>query len=393
MSAGLSGALPAPIRPVIAGFAGSRIREVSKIGMERPGVTALWFGEGDRPTPRFICDAAAQALAAGRTYYTSNSGTPELRQAIARYAMRLHGQKIVPERVTVTASGVNALMLIMQALVDPGDNVVMVTPVWPNCADNISVVLGGQVRRIALVADERGWRLDLDRLFAACDGRTRAIFVNSPGNPTGWMAGAADHLALREFARKRRIWIVADEVYERIVYDRACAPSALDGASPDDPVIVVNSFSKAWCMTGWRLGWIVHPQALGETLAKLNEVNMSGPAMFAQDAGTVAIEQGEGFIREIVDDYRRAREVVVQRLGAMPRVRLARPEAAFYAFFRVDGMTDSLATAKQVLDRANVGLAPGVAFGPEGEGWLRLCFATSPQRLSDALDRLAPAFA
>jgi len=393
LSAGLSGALPAPIRPVIAGFAGSRIREVSKIGMERPGVTALWFGEGDRPTPRFICDAAAQALAAGRTYYTSNSGTPELRQAIARYAMRLHGQKIVPERVTVTASGVNALMLIMQALVDPGDNVVMVTPVWPNCADNISVVLGGEVRRVTLAADERGWRLDLDRLFAACDGRTRAIFVNSPGNPTGWMAGAADHLALREFARKRRIWIVADEVYERIVYDRACAPSALDGASPDDPVIVVNSFSKAWCMTGWRLGWIVHPQALGETLAKLNEVNMSGPAMFAQDAGTVAIEQGEGFIREIVDDYRRAREVVVQRLGAMPRVRLARPEAAFYAFFRVDGMTDSLATAKQVLDRANVGLAPGVAFGPEGEGWLRLCFATSPQRLSDALDRLAPAFA
>ncbi|MBM3537108.1 MAG: aminotransferase class I/II-fold pyridoxal phosphate-dependent enzyme [Alphaproteobacteria bacterium] len=389
----MSGALPAPIRPVIAGFAGSRIREVSKIGMERPGVTALWFGEGDRPTPRFICDAAAQALAAGRTYYTSNSGTPELRQAIARYAMRLHGQKIVPERVTVTASGVNALMLIMQALVDPGDNVVMVTPVWPNCADNISVVLGGEVRRVTLAADERGWRLDLDRLFAACDGRTRAIFVNSPGNPTGWMAGAADHLALREFARKRRIWIVADEVYERIVYDRACAPSALDGASPDDPVIVVNSFSKAWCMTGWRLGWIVHPQALGETLAKLNEVNMSGPAMFAQDAGTVAIEQGEGFIREIVDDYRRAREVVVQRLGAMPRVRLARPEAAFYAFFRVDGMTDSLATAKQVLDRANVGLAPGVAFGPEGEGWLRLCFATSPQRLSDALDRLAPAFA
>jgi aspartate aminotransferase len=385
--------LPAPIRPVIAGFAGSRIREVSKIGMDRPGVTALWFGEGDRPTPKFITDAAAAALSAGRTYYTSNSGTPELRLAIARYAMRLHGQKIMPERVTVTASGVNALMLVMQALVDPGDNVVMVTPVWPNCADSISVVLGGEVRRIALVADERGWKLDLDRLFAACDGRTRAIFINSPGNPTGWMASAADHVALREFARKKRIWIVADEVYERIVYDRPCAPSALDGASPDDPIIVVNSFSKAWCMTGWRLGWIIHPEGLTDTLGKLNEVNMSGPAMFAQDAGIVALEQGEGFIAEIVADYRRAREVVVQRLGGMKRVQLARPDAAFYAFFRVDGMTDSLATAKQVLDQTGIGLAPGIAFGPEGEGWLRLCFATSPQRLSDALDRLAPAFA
>ena len=389
----MSGELPAPIRPVVAGFAGSRIREVSKIGMERPGVTALWFGEGDRPTPKFITEAAARALAAGRTYYTSNSGTPELRLAIARYAMRLHGGKITPERVTVTASGVNALMLIMQALVDPGDNVVMVTPVWPNCCDSISIVLGGEVRRIPLIADERGWKLDLDRLFAACDGRTRAIFVNSPGNPTGWMASADDHKALREFARKKRIWIVADEVYERIVYDRPCAPSALDGALPDDPVIVVNSFSKAWCMTGWRLGWIIHPEGLSETLGKLNEVNMSGPAMFAQDAGVVALEQGESFIGEIVADYRRAREIVVQRLGAMPRVQLARPDAAFYAFFRVDGMTDSLAVAKQVLDKASVGLAPGIAFGPEGEGWLRLCFATSPQRLSDALDRLAPAFA
>jgi aspartate/methionine/tyrosine aminotransferase len=384
--------LPAPVRAGIAAYPGSRIREVSNIGMGKPGVTALWFGEGDRPTPKFICDAAAQAMAAGRTFYTPNNGTPELRETIAKYATRLHGGPITAERITVTASGVNALMLVMQALVDPGDNVVMVTPVWPNCANGIEIVLSGEVRRVALTPTEQGgWRLDVEKIFAQCDARTKVIFVNSPGNPTGWMGTAEMHRALLEFARRRRIWIVADEVYERLVYDRACAPSALDGATADDPVIQINSFSKSWCMTGWRLGWIVHPPGLAPVLAKITEMNMSGPAMFTQDAGVVAIEQGEPFVKQLVEDYARARDVVVQRLGSMRRVRLARPEAAFYAFFRVDGMTDSLATAKDLLARTGVGMAPGIAFGPEGEGYLRLCFATTPERLSDALDRLAPA--
>jgi aspartate/methionine/tyrosine aminotransferase len=381
---------PAPLRPRIAAFPGSRIREVANAGMGRPGLTALWFGEGDQPTPKFICDAAARAMADGRTFYTSNSGIPELRDTIARYVTRLHGGAVGADRITVTASGVNAIMVVMQALVDAGDNVAIVTPVWPNCADAIAV-LGGDVHRVPLTAGEQGWRLDLDRLFAACDSRTRAIFLNSPGNPTGWMATAEDHRAILDFARRRRIWIIADEVYERVVYDRACAPSALDAAGTDDPVIVINSFSKSWCMTGWRMGWIVHPPSLGEPLGKLNEVNVSSPATFVQYAGITAIEQGETFVKEVIAGYGRARDVVLQRLGAMKRVRLARPDAAFYAFFRVDGMTDSLLTAKQILNDTGVGLAPGSAFGPEGEGYLRLCFATRPEPLSDALDRLAPA--
>lgn len=388
---------PAPLRPRIAAFPGSRIREVANAGMWKADVAALWFGEGDRPTPEFICKAAAQAMADGRTFYTQNSGIPELRQAIADYVTRLHGGKATPERVTVTASGVNAIMLVMQALIDAGDNAVMVTPVWPNCADAIHV-LGGEVRRIPLLAPDNRtsdprWRLDIQRLMDACDERTRLIFVNSPGNPTGWMATAEDHAALLAFARRRRIWIVADEVYERLVYDRGCAPSALDAATQDDPVIVINSFSKSWCMTGWRLGWLVHPAVLADTFGKLNEVNMSGPAMFSQHAGIVAIEQGEAFIKEIVDSYGRARDLVVQRLAAIPRVRLARPDAAFYAFFRVDGMADSLAMAKRLVQEFGVGLAPGVAFGPEGEGYLRLCFATRPGPLSAALDRIETALA
>ncbi len=386
---------PAPIRDRVARFPGSRIREVANAGMWTAKVAALWFGEGDQPTPSFICEAAARAMADGKTFYTSNSGLPELRAAIARYATRLHGGPIGPDCITVTASGVNAIMLVMQALVDAGDNIVMTTPIWPNCADAI-YVLGGEVRRVPLQApgpqaSADRWRVDLERLFAACDDRTRAIFVNSPGNPTGWMATAEDHAALLEFARRRRLWLIADEVYERLVYDRACAPSILDHAQPDDPVIAINSFSKSWCMTGWRLGWLVHPPVLADTFGKLNEVNVSSPATFTQHAGIAAIEGGEEFVRELVRGYARARDVVVQRLRGMRRVELAEPEAAFYAFFRVDGMTDSLATAKRLLHETGVGLAPGSAFGPEGEGYLRLCFATSPERLSMALDHLAPA--
>ncbi|MBI3453728.1 MAG: pyridoxal phosphate-dependent aminotransferase [Rhodospirillales bacterium] len=386
--------LPARLRPIVESLKGSRIRAVSDSAFDRPGVIPLWFGESDRATPAFICEAANRALTAGKTFYTPNRGIPALRETVAAYVSRLRGQTFGVERVTITASGVNAIMLVMQSLVDAGDNVVIITPLWPNCADAITV-LGGEARRVPLIPGDAGWRLDLDRLFDACDARTRAIFLNSPGNPTGWVATPDDLAAVLAFCRQRGIWAIGDEVYERIVYapdarGRRVSPSFLDIAKPDDPVISVNSFSKSWCMTGWRLGWIVAPAAYGETLGKINEFNISGATTFVQEAGVTAIRDGEPFIDEIVAQYARARDLVAQRLGGMRRVRLARPEAALYAFFQVDGMADSLAYAKEILAKCGVGLAPGIAFGPEGEGWLRLCFATGPQRLSQALDRLEP---
>ncbi len=360
--------------------------------MGRRDLVALWFGESDRVTPSFVAGAATRALAEGRTFYTPNRGVPELRQAIATYISTLRGPAIELDRVTVTASGVNAISLVMQALVDPGDNVVLATPLWPNAAEAVSM-LSGEARRVPLEPGPAGWRLDLDRLFGACDGRTRALFLNSPGNPTGWLMPEDQVGPILEFCRKRGIWWIADEVYERIVYDRKLSPSPLDIAGPGDPVISINSFSKSWSMTGWRLGWVVAPPEFGTIVGKINEFNMSGATTFVQFAGIAAIEQGEPYVAEIVADFARARDLVVQRLGAMPRVRLMRPEAAFYAFFEVDGMNDSLEFAKRVLATTGVGLAPGIAFGPEGEGWLRLCFATSAPLLSEALDRLAPIFA
>jgi aspartate aminotransferase len=382
--------LPARLRPLIESLTGSRIRAVSDAAFGKTGLIPLWFGESDRVTPDFITEAAARAMRDGQTFYTPNRGIPELREAVAGYASGLRGRTIASDRISITASGVNAIMLVMQTLVDPGDNVVLVTPLWPNCADAVAA-LNGEPRRAPLKSVDGRWELDLDRLFDTCDARTRAVFVNSPGNPTGWMAKPEDLRAILDFCRKRRIWVIADEVYERIVYDRRASPSVLDIAEPDDPVISINSFSKAWCMTGWRLGWIVAPPAYGETIGKVNEFNMSGATTFVQHAGLAAIRDGEDFVAEIVEQYRQARNLITQRLGGMRRVRMARPDAAFYAFFQVDGMKDSLAFAKEIVAKSGVGLAPGIAFGPEGEGWLRLCFATSQRRLSEALDRLEPA--
>lgn len=379
---------PAPIRSCILDLPGSRIREVADEGLGRQDVIALWFGEGDRRTPELICNAATSALRAGHTFYTENRGIPPLRQAVADYVSKLRRVRVTTERVTVTPSGVNAIMTVMQCLIEPGDNVVLVAPAWPNCADAVTV-MGGEVRRIALQPSPDGWKLDIDRLAGLCDCRTRAIFVNSPSNPTGWMATREELAALLEISRRRGCWLIADEVYERLVYDAPCSPSPLDIATPEDLVISINSFSKSWNMTGWRLGWLVTPQWLGSHLAKLLEINMSCAPPFVQEAGIVALQQGEEIVRANRDQYAAARLMVLDALSRLPQVMLPPPPATFYAYFRVEGMTDSRATARRILSEAGIGLAPGVAFGAEGEGWLRMCFAAGTDRIGTALERLA----
>jgi aspartate/methionine/tyrosine aminotransferase len=358
--------------------------------MGRGDHIALWFGEPDTPTPEFICAAAARALAAGDTFYQPNAGILELRHTLAEYMNGLYGTRLAPDNVTVSASAMNALMLAMQALVDPGDVVVTTTPAWPNLPA-VPQILSGEVRSVPLSPGNLGWRLDLDRLFDACDGRTRVIFLNSPNNPTGWMMSAEQQKEVLAFARRRGIWIVSDEVYARIVYDRRFAPSFLEHAEPDDRVIVVNSFSKTWSMTGWRLGWITAPASLGPSFEMLTEYNIAGPPGFVQRAGIVAVQDGEPFVAEIVARYRAARDLVLERVAAIPRLSLPRPEAAFYAFIRVEGMQDSVAFAKDLLIKTGVGLAPGAAFGDGDhpyDDYLRLCFAATLPTLDQAFDRL-----
>ena len=359
-------------------------------------VVPLWFGESDLVTPDFVREAAAQGLHEGETFYTWQRGTPELRAALSAYTERLYRIKCPPDRVSLTTGGMQAILLCCQLLLDPGDNVVIVSPIWPNISSATRLVRG-EPKYVALDRQrDGGWKLDLQKLFDAVDDRTRAIFVNSPGNPTGWTMTADEQRAVLEFAKKRGLWIMADEVYARLIYTkrpdgRQVAPSFLEIAGPGDPVLVLNSFSKPWAMTGWRLGWLTHPAALGDEIAKLVQINTSGAPAFLQRGAIAALEKGDKFVGEMVERCRSGGELVFQRLSALPRVTIARPEAAFYSFFSVDGVDDTLAFCKKLAKDYKVGLAPGEAFAAGGQGNIRLCFASGAEQLSKGLDRIEAA--
>lgn len=382
---------PTGPRAALDDIPGSLIREVSEAGRGIPGLIRLFFGEPDTVTPAFIREAAKAALDAGETFYAPNPGIAPLRAAVARYLTR-NGRPVGPERVSVTASGVNALMLVAQALLDPGDRVVIPMPAWPNM-DGIARVMGAQVTPLPLRIANGVWRVDMDELLAAVTPATRLLFLNSPGNPTGWTLTAEEQRIILDHCRRTGTWILADDVYERLYFAGDAAPSFLSIATAEDRVVSVNSFSKTWSMTGWRLGWIVAPPALMESIAKLNEFNMSSAPTFVQHAGVVALDQGDGFIAETQARYRACRDIALDILGAVPGVTAPRPEGAMYLFLKVAGCTDSVGLAKSLLHKAGVGMAPGAAFGAGGEGHLRLCFAQTEERLRTACERLAAALA
>jgi len=382
---------PAPLRPAIAALPGSGILEIVDHGRTRPDLIALWAGEGDLPTPDVVSMAAIKALAEGETRYTYQLGIPPLREALARDLSALHGRPVPVGSIAVTVGGMQAISLTFQALIGEGDEVVMPAPLWPNAAMAVRVC-GGRDVAVPLDFDPAaGWRLDLDRLADAVGPRTRALFLNSPGNPTGWTLRREEVLAIRDLARARGLWIVTDEAYGRITYDGPPAPSFLDVMEPDEAVISVNTFSKSWAMTGWRLGWAVVPPALAPTMASLNQYNTSGVPTFLQYGGIAAVEQGGETLARVRALCRHGRDRVHDALAGAGRVRCARPEAGFYAFFAVDGEPDARALAFRLLEETGVGLAPGTAFGPQGQGFLRLCFATGAPTLDRALDRLLPA--
>jgi aspartate aminotransferase len=378
-----------PIRHQIEILEDSKIVDVWARGFSTPGAIMLAVGEGDLPTPKFICDAAYRSMLAGETFYAPKRGLPELHTALSAYYKRHWNVDIEEDRIAVTSAGMNAMIIAMQIALNAGDNMAAVAPVWPNIFATAEI-MGAEVRKIAMNNDGHRWNLDLDKLFAACDARTKVIYAASPGNPSGWIMPAEQMQAVVEFCRRKNIWFVADEVYSRLIYDRPVAPSVLQFAKPDDPVIAVNSFSKTWAMTGWRLGWMVVPAKLIPVIERLIEFNTSGGQAFLQRGGLAAVLEGESFVGEQIERFRAGRDLVTQRLGGMKRVKLTRSEAAFYLMFQVDGEPDSYKLAMKLMDQARVGLAPGVAFGTAGEGFLRLCFASSTKLLGEAMDRLEP---
>jgi aspartate/methionine/tyrosine aminotransferase len=380
------------MRPVIAGLPASKIREVANAGLGRNDVLAFWFGESDEATPAVVNDAAIASLHAGETFYSHNLGLPELREALAAYLSDLHGAVSV-DRIAVTSSGVSALMIASQLLVGPGDEVVAVVPVWPNITAQ-PAILGAQVRRVPLQVQDGAWVLDMPRLLAAITPQTGAVLVNAPNNPTGWTLSREEQQVLLAHCRKTGTWIVADEVYERIYFEPGAraAPSFLDIATPQDRLVVAHSFSKSFLMTGWRLGWLVLPPGLSADVAKLIEFNTSCAPVFVQRAGLAAVRSAQVFVPGLVKRLKTCSDTLIPRLAALPGVSIAAPRGGMYAFFRVAGEDDSLAFAKRLVEEVGLGLAPGVAFGDEAEGWLRWCFASrDPARLVEGVGRLSRA--
>ncbi len=376
-------------RPAVRALSSSLIREVANAAMGKADVLPFWFGESDQPTPEFIRRAAADALMAGETFYSQNLGRPYLREAISAYLTKLHGYEIPVERIAATGSGMSGLQIANQLVLSPGDRVVAVTPLWPNISE-VPLILGANVDRVSLSVIDGRWTLDVARLLEALTPDTRMVIINSPNNPTGWMIDDESIQAILAHCRKHGIWILADEVYERLTYDptRVSAPSFLRHYQPGDRIISVNSFSKAWSMTGWRIGWMVIPEELAQDATKLVEYNFSCIFEPTQRAATAAILEGEGEVAAMRAKLARTRQLLVDGLRGMNRVSVPDAGGAMYAFLKVDGYEDSLDLAQRLVRETGLGLAPGRAFGPEGEGWLRWCHATSDEKIAEGLTRL-----
>ncbi len=381
--------LAGALRREASGAPESGIVEVANYGRGREGLIPLWIGEGDLPTPSFICEAATRALAAGETFYTWQRGIPDLRDALARYHTKLYGRAFEPDEFYVTGSGMQAIQIVLGMVAGAGDEVVIPTPAWPNAAAAAGIV-GARSVEVPMSFGNGGWSLDLERIGDAITEKTRALFLVSPSNPTGWTATREDLTALLALARQRGLWIVADETYARFWYGAGeRAPSFFDVMDPQDRILFVNTFSKNWAMTGWRVGWIVAHPSLGQVVENMIQYATSGVAQFMQRAAVTALERGESFVTHQIERARRGREIACNGLAATGRVRFAPPDGAFYLFFSVDGEPDTRKLALRMIDEAGVGLAPGTAFGAGGGQFLRLCFARNAEQLETAISRLS----
>ncbi|MFC0385104.1 pyridoxal phosphate-dependent aminotransferase [Muricoccus vinaceus] len=380
----LAGTLPARIQAVGT----SQIGMVADRGRDDPEVVKLWIGEGDLPTPDFVVEAAHRAMQAGETRYTYSRGIPRLHQALSDYHRRHWGAEVAPERFAITAGGMNAIMQACQALLEHGDEVIIPTPNWPNLAEAVRVT-GGVPVTVPYRSTAGGqFCLPLEDIEAAITPRTRVLVVNSPSNPTGWVMPLAEMEALRDLARARDLWIISDEVYGHFTYGNAIAPSFLQICTPSDRLIVTNTFSKNWAMTGWRAGWVVYPDGLAATFGKLGQYNTTSIPTFIQHAAIAALDEGDSFIRTMVGRCAESRAIMVDGLARLRGVTVFAPEGAFYLMARVDTGETSLDLAFRLLREAKVGVAPGTAFGPEGEGFIRICFAVSPALAREAVARL-----
>ena len=366
----------------------SGIVEILNYARKREGLIPLWVGEGDSATPQFIRDAATASLNAGHTFYTYQRGIPDLRRALSDYYNRHFGKRLSEDHFYVVVGGMQAIKLSIEAVAAPGDEVIYLSPAWPNLAAAVDLA---SARSVPVELDFRdgAWHLDLDRIKAAITPRTKALFVNTPSNPCGWTATREDLAAMLGLARQHGLWIIADEIYALYHYKGGRAASFLDIMEDDDRILFVNSFSKNWSMTGWRIGWIVAPPAMGQVLENLVQYSTSGVPEFIQRGAVSALDDGDVVISDNYEKALKSRDILCDALLATNRVITLKPDGALYAFLAIDGVTDSKKAAFDIVDKAGVGLAPGTAFGAGGQAFMRACFLRDPRQVAVAADRLA----
>lgn len=366
----------------------SGIEAAVDYGRGRPGLIPLWSGESDIATPDFIASTATAGLKRGETFYTWQGGIPELRQALARYHERHFGKPFGADEFIVTGGGMHAIQMAIAATAGAGDEAIYLTPAWPNFA--AAAAIGGATPvGVPLDFSVNGWSCDVGRIEAAVTERTKVVFVNSPSNPTGWTADLETLRAILDLARRKGLWIIADEIYALFHFGGKRAASFLDIMEPTDRILFVNTFSKNWAMTGWRIGWIKAHPSLGRTFENLVQYSTSGVAQFMQRGGIAALDEGDAFLTEQVKQAEKARDTLCRVLAETGRVRFSVPAGAFYLFFAIDGLRDSMQATFDIIDKANVGLAPGTAFGADGQGFLRLCFHRRVDQVEEAAQRIA----
>ena len=381
------------LRPQIQDLVIDNIADLATRASMMTDVIPLWYGEGDLVTPDFIRDACKRALDGGETFYVPDMhGTAGLRAALSAYQTKLHGRHIGPARSTVTPGGMQSVLLAMELIADAGTNVVLLEPQWPNIGRVVHLV-GAETRPVAMAQGSAGWVLDLDAVAARCDARTRAVVLSTPSNPSGWTATTAELQGLLDLCRARGLWLLTDEVYARLYFGPenggTVAPSALQIAEPDDLVMCINSFSKAWAMTGIRVGWLNHPESIAPRVAAMTQYMTSGVAAVLQAGATAALEQGEPFVQTMRDRCRSGIDLAYERLSRIDQIELLpKPVGGMYVFFRMHGEPDSRAACRMVLERARVGLAPGYLFGDASAAFMRMCICRDPAQLSTALDRI-----
>jgi len=384
-----------PFRREIAALTPSGIGRISRKGQGREGLIPLWFGESDLVTPAFIREAARQAIDEGKTFYTDSRGLPRLREGIRDWMLRHTGALVDVERITVPGSAMLSVMIALQCLVRTGDEVIVISPMWPNIFQAIEVV-GGVPKFVRLrYTDGGAWQLDMNALADAMGPRTKAVFLASPSNPTGWIMSEAEQRQLLDICRARGVAIIADEVYGPIVFEGRHAPTFATLATDDDAVFIVNSFSKAWAMTGWRIGWLVHPARFAQAIGVIAVVANTGATSFVQAGAIAAIEQGDDFLVTMRERCLRNRNALDSFVQAQQRLSWAVPPGGFYGFVAIDGVRDSMAFAEELLDKTSVGVSPGMAFGPrddhDNERFVRICLAYDPDVFGEALARIGRA--